>query len=257
MNKFLKKPLLDHHRTHWQSYREFFSVAILRYFVVWFSVVPLALHVFQSVPAQVVVGDWSLDIRPSLPFSWTALWIASLAYTAALAMFTWRCPQFVRKYPTYKHYQEVGHSPRWLVWLAAEVLEAGGPPWEKLFDRLKAKNYLDVVECTHEIITEPLVQEKGTVLRFMHDGACYEFLMPRPCPGATAVAEREIFWEIFGAHSGGQRFWRGAIIVLLMFALLLFMLVLAQHIWAALPSAFGNVLELLFGGWGWLVSRVS
>lgn len=257
MTAFKKKALLDQYRTHWQWYREFFSVAILRYFVVWFSIVPVALHVLQSVPSVIHVGSWSLDIRPSLPFSWTILWFASLAYTVALVIFTARCPDFIKRNPTFTHYRAFGHSPRWLVWLAFDVLKVGGSPWEKLFGRLHAKGYLDVVKRTDELPTEPEVLERGTVLSFVKDGIQYEFVMPRGSSDETELAEREIFWEIFGAHSGGQPRWRAAIIALLIVALILFGIVLLQHVWAALPTALGNLLETLFGFWGWIVGHLS
>lgn len=257
MTASTKKALLDQHRTHWQWYREFFSVAILRYFVIWFSIVPLALHVFQAVPAEVHWGGWSIDFRPSLPFSWTILWFASLAYTAALVIFTVRCPEFIKKYPTYSHYKAYGHSPRWLVWLTFDVMNKRGAPWEKLFGRLNAKNYLDVSERSGALPAEPEVLDYGTVLSFKRDGTRYEFVMPRGAPGDTEIAEQEIFWEIFGAHSGGQRVWRAIIIGLLVVALVLFSIVLVQHISAALPTALGNLLETLFGMWGWLMGRVS
>jgi len=257
MKKSKKKPLLDQYRTHWQWYREFFSVAILRYFVVWFSIVPVALHILQAVPAVIHVGSWSIDIRPSLPFSWTTLWFASLAYTVALIIFTVRCPDFIKKHPSYTYYKAFGHSPRWIVWMTYEVLNGGNEPWEKLYDRLRAKGYLDVVPFTNDLLEEPKVLDRGTVLSFSRDGVQYEFVMPRNGSEATEVAEQEIFWEIFAAHSGGQRAWRGAIIGLLFVALALFVVVLIQHVCSALPSAFGNLLETLFGMWGWILGHVS
>lgn len=257
MSEVKKKSWLDRYPTHWQWYREFFSVAILRYFVVWFSIVPLALSVVRSVPAKIHISSWSIDLHPSLPFSWTILWFASLAYTAALLIFTACCPYFIRKYPSFAHYKSVGHSPRWLVWLAFDVQKGGGDPWKKLSSKLHEKGYLDISNRLDDLPAEPEVLDRGTVLSFVMDNVRYEFVIPRECPGKTDEAEREIFWEIFGAHSGSRRFFRLSIIVLLIFALILFGVVLVQHIWSALPTAFENLRDLLFGAWGLILASVS
>ncbi|QCO67533.1 hypothetical protein E5843_06675 [Luteimonas yindakuii] len=257
MREVRKKSWLDQYRTHWQWYREFFSVSILRYFVVWFSIVPIALSLLQAVPAQIQINAWSVNIRPSLPFSWTILWFASLAYTVALLLFTACCPYFIKKYPSFAHYKSVGHSPRWLVWLAFDIMKSGGAPWKRLSKRLSEKGYLVVSKAAGDLPSEPEILERGTVLSFIMDDVRYEFVMPREDAEKTDGAEREIYWEIFGAHSGSRRLFRLAIILLLILALVLFGIVLLQHVCSALPAALGNLLELLFGMWGWIFANVS
>ena len=42
--------LLKKNWTHWQWYKSFFSITILRYFVLWFSIVPMFALWFKQIP---------------------------------------------------------------------------------------------------------------------------------------------------------------------------------------------------------------
>src|SRR4051794_14633667 len=89
------------HKLHWQVFRDLFSIQILKYFVVWFSIVPIAVYVLQGVPENVrifVTSDQPISFTLGLPFNWVVLWLASLAYTAALVIYKVFCPTLISRY---------------------------------------------------------------------------------------------------------------------------------------------------------------
>lgn len=247
------KKILADSRTHWQWYQDLYSMAILRYFVLWFSVVPLVLKSFDQLPFSIKIksSDVSIFFEPELPFSWVLLWIASVCYTASLLIFVIRCPGFIRKYPSFNRYQEYGHSPRWMVWLVEEARKEGGDTWDKLKNRLLDKGYAHSVSESNDKVGDVLVEKSTTRVQFKDKSGTYEFSMPindasgRILEYETDVAEREVFWEVFGAQSGWREKSRGAIILLLCFAAILFSIVLIQHICAAIPYVFKAICGLV------------
>jgi hypothetical protein len=253
---------LDGYRTHWQWYRSFFSLAVLRYFVLWFSIVPVVLHLFSKVPLDIEfkTGTATFYLHPGLPFSWVLLWIASVFYTSALVLFVIRCPDFIKKYPSFSHYREHMHSPRWLIWLIRDVSKEHKKVWGELKEKLIAKGYAKPIPATGSLPLKPQIAKDATKYQFDHEANRYQVAMPITGGGvedkeATAIAEREIFWEVFGAQSGSRAFSRGAIRVLLFFALALFVLVLIQHISAALPHVIDALVDLILPIGSWITVR--
>lgn len=248
-----KKSWWDRHSAHWQWYRDFFSVGIFRYFVLWFSVVPLFVHALGSLPAVIPIGVGKAVVlfKPELPFNWVLLWLASVFYTAALFVFIVRCPDLIKKYPTFSKYKEYGHSPRWVVWLVRDVAQEGGSGWDKLRERLRQKGYATALPKDEGVADEVIIEERTTSFQFRDDDRRSRFELPVVNADgsiderATDGAEREVFWEVFGAKAGSRTFSRVAVVALLSASLLLFLIVLAQHIWAAVPGVIDGLIELL------------
>ena len=238
-----KKRFWNEHATHWQWLSGLFSVAILRYFVVWFSIVPVFLSLFRAIPGKIEInfGKAVLEITPQLPFGWYLLWLSSLCYTAALFIYALRCPEFIKKYPNFGVYSSYGHSPRWLVWAAYEVANEGGRAWNKLAEKLVLKGFASVAPGRPEVGGRPVVDRASTSYYFHWNGQNYVVAMPPPTgccanPPVVAEAEREFFWEVFGAKSGGRSISRLIILLLLGVSAVLFLITLFQHICAAIPD---------------------
>lgn len=277
--------MFDSHNLHWQWYRNFFSVAILRYFVMWFSVVPFALVLLKFVPSYIPIwtgGGFFFVLSPSLPFNWVALWLASLFYTSALAIFHLRCPEFIKKYPSFSEYKAVMHSPRWMVWQIHDAmnkyrrtallrlflkekpdrrgrLEPRARLWVNLKRKIIKKKYAVRDASTssawsggREYISKPYVGADVTHFCFEFCGAAYKISLPifnasgDLDKGGTDVAEQDIFWEVFAINAGSRKLSRMAIIILLLLALILFVFVLVQHILSALPFVASYFIEELF-----------
>ena len=79
------------------------------------------------------------------------------------------------------------------------------------------------------------VEGQQSVAYFKHDGKSYSLALPilkdnKVDIEETDLAEQEIFWEIFGRFSTSKKYWRLAIIILLVISLLLFLYTLVEHI---------------------------
>jgi hypothetical protein len=94
----------------------------------------------------------------------------------------------------------------------------------------------------NKAITEvkPFVNKEQTELYFNYQEKTYSLELPRLDAsgkidkGATEVAEKEIFWEVFGRFSSSKSAVRLIIIGLLFISLVLFSIVLLQNIWTGL-----------------------
>src|SRR5947209_136126 len=108
--------------THWQSYRGFFHIAVLRYLVFWFSLVPVFAKFLEKVPREITlnIGSHSFTLATELPFNWELLWLSSFLFVCAFFVYTFSCPRFVKNYSSYADYKTHMHSPRWIVWEARE-----------------------------------------------------------------------------------------------------------------------------------------
>lgn len=230
--------------THWQWYRRFFHVAFLRYLAVWFAFVPVFANLFQKLPHEIdiVAGESKFALVIGLPFTWELLWLSSFLFMVAYALYALSCPRFVKNYSSYADYKAHMHSPRWIVWEARELAKDKNE-LPRLVERLLTKHYLRVVSPQDaETITTPniIVEEKQTALYLQDKNVKYRLAMPildscqHEDKEATAIAEREIFWEVFGRVSSSRHVIRLVIITLLLGSLLLFLFVLGQHICAAL-----------------------
>jgi hypothetical protein len=261
----MKKGYLDQYHTHWQWYRDLFSITILRYFVLWFSIIPIVLHVFGTVPEEVqsTFGQAVVMLRPRLPFSWAILWLSSLSYTAALLLFVVRCPDFIKKYHTYADYVAYGHSERWIVYLVRDVYVIRGKSWEKLKNRLIEKKYAVEAVGGHDVKPEISIEADKSLFRFYDESKNYEIGMPllnangSVDESRTVTGVREMFWEIFGAHAGSRRTERGFIISLLWISVVLFAVVFLEHIWSAIPYTFAAICDSGYSLFAFLRSAVG
>lgn len=242
--------------THWQWYKSFFSITILRYLVLWFSLVPmLALWLNQIPEGKIYLKDIKIlkdnkissegnledivtyfEIDLGLPFSWELLWASSLFFVVALIIYVIFCPSFIKKYPSFKDYKAHYHSPRWIVWEAKKVaVDKSEIPL--LFDRLNTKKYLKIEnQSKPENINKVIVEALQTKLYFKYSNQDYSLGMPilfnkkEIDRENTDNVEREIFWEIFGRYSSSKPFWRGVIILLLFLSLICFSIPVVQNI---------------------------
>lgn len=233
---------MENFQTHWQWYRNFFAFHVLRLFIVWFALVPLLLRVLSDLPPEIPVelDDVSFVLHLSLPFNWIVLWIASICFAIAFAIYGVSCPGFIRKYPTFTEYKSYYHSPRWIAW-EAELIAKHKLDLDKFIDRLAKKHYLEERQAgtlsrlninNHKVI----VEQNQSVLYFEHNGKEYSFAMPRvdsnghESTALTEIAEREVFWEIFGRYSSSKPLIRWIVRALLVVAALLFIFTVLQHV---------------------------
>lgn len=244
--KSARKPFTD--PVSWQWYRDFFSLSYLRYMASWFAIVPVAAYVLSKTPRQVSVSflEPPLVLNSSLPFSWQILWVGSLAFVAAFIVYLLRAPKFVRRYHSLDDYLAKGHSPRWISWEAQELYQ-----WKesraKFFERMTKKGYVtpDGGPAPPDG-GEVLVEDSTTNFRFCHDGQIYRLPMPQldtkgnEDERQTNLAVREIFWEIFGRYASSRIISRRIITTCLFVALACVVVVIAQHIFAALPYVFSR-----------------
>ena len=204
--------------THWHNLDGYFKPIVTRFFITWFATAPLIASLTKNYPNIVV-----------LPFDWWVLWLASLAYAIAFAVHTWRCPQFIKRYPTYSAYQARGHSPRWLVWEFFGCWTAiDEESRAKLANRVVEKNYADVSTEDPKFRAKPQVLKDGTIFQFPHKGKSLNLTMKED---AAAEIEKDLFWEIFGRWTSSGVKARLLIWGLLALAVFLVLFTVCQDIW--------------------------
>ena len=209
---------LDGEPTHWHNLDGYFKPIVTRFFITWFATAPLIASLIQNYPSIFV-----------LPFDWWILWLASLAYAVAFALHALKCPQFIKRYPTYPAYQARGHSPRWLVWEFQgcwSSINAAGR--EKLGNRVVGKNYAIEASLNQKFQEEPKVLREGTIFQFPHDGKNYDITVKED---EKEDVVRDLFWEIFGRWTSSDTEMRLLIWVLLTTAMVLILLTVFQDIW--------------------------
>jgi len=231
---------LDSHTTHWQWYRGFFNITILRYLVTWFAIVPIILKFVENADPSLKVKD-VIEIHfinnASLPFSLQILWISSLLFVIALFLYQFFCPGFIKTYSSYADYLKHHHSPRWIIWESQKVIDDKNEIG-KLFERLNEKGYIS--DHQEEIQnSEVKIENEQTVIFFKHNGKNYKMGLPIienkiESKDKTAIAEREIFWELFGRFSSSRKYMRLTISILLVLSALLFAWTLGEHIYTGL-----------------------
>src|SRR5688572_30240002 len=111
--------LLDNHKTHWQWYKDFFNVTVLRYLVTWFAIVPIAASFITNFKPHLKYKDlFEVDFLAdtSLPLGLKVLWLSSLFFVIALLLYQWHCPGFIKTYSSFGDYKRHQHSSRWIIW---------------------------------------------------------------------------------------------------------------------------------------------
>jgi hypothetical protein len=219
----------------WEEYQTFFQLIILRYLVVWFSLVPVIAGLVNQLPNPLPITLMGVEhkIELTLPFHWQLLWLSSLSFVIALGLFKFFCPKFVQKYSSFSEYSSYNNHPRWLTWETHRLLKAANEKQKsKLVERLKAKKYVTKLESNidKDLCDSPIVKEKQTVLQFKVDDESYEFGMPILPNTDNQESEKDVFYELFGRYSESHYAVRVIIKVLLIFSLVLFLCVLIEHI---------------------------
>ena len=235
----------------WEEYRDFFQMHFIRYFLGWFSIVPLLYHALQDMPdticfplewtKRVLPGnppDWpdALVLKLSLPFNWQLLWFSSLFFFIAFALYLLMCPRFVRKYHSYSDYEACGHDPRNLAWQAMDLFNKPGVNKDKFIERMSTKGLLSPTTTSVEKKYVAVTRE-SSIFYFSHNGKNYEFCAPPMHPHRISYSSPEIcgtFWEIFGRYSELYPPIRIIIRALLVFSLVIVVFVTIQHIYSGL-----------------------
>ena len=98
----------------WEEYQAFFQLIILRYLIVWFSLVPVIAGLVTQLPdpLPVTIMNVTHDIELVLPFHWQLLWLSSLFFVIALAIYKVFCPKFIHKYNNFSDYCKYKHHPK-------------------------------------------------------------------------------------------------------------------------------------------------
>ena len=235
----------------WEEYQTFFQLIILRYLVVWFSLVPIVAGFVSQLPDPLPINLSGVrhEIELTLPFNWQVLWISSLFFVIALGIYKAFCPKFIHKYNNFSDYCSYKHHPRWLAWEAHSLLKiANNKQKQKLRDRLLEKKYISKLNenIDADLCDKPSVKEFQTVISFKVDGTSYELGMPIIGNSASDESEKDVFYELFGRYSESRWFARILIKISLVISLILFLVVLAQHIYAGASFACVWVSGLIF-----------
>lgn len=218
----------------WERYKQFFQIAVLRYLVVWFSMVPVIAKLLDGLPRPLkfTIGENPVALQLALPFSWELLWFSSFLFFLALALYHWRCPDFIKRFNSFSEYALLGNNPRWLSWEASK-LPKDEAVRKKFVERMLTKKFIQEV-ASNIVLNDPnpSVEEKQTKWHFQLDGRTFVLAMPPlDVDGKIQVgSENEIFWEIFGRFSEARGGSRLAIYILLILSLILFLTVLLEHI---------------------------
>ena len=218
----------------WEEYQAFFQLIILKYLIVWFSLVPVIASLVTQLPdpLPITILGVTHNIELVLPFHWQLLWISSLFFVIALAIYKVRCPKFIHKYNNFSDYSEYKHHPRWLAWETHSLLKIANKKQKlKLLDRFEKKGYLTELESNiaSDLCEEPTVENEQTVIEFKLKNKSYKFGMP--INNSNGESEKDVFYEIFGRYSESRWFARLLIKILLVISLVLFIIVLGQHIY--------------------------
>lgn len=252
-NKIPGRRIRDYLR--WEAYKNFFHIAFLRYLVVWFSLVPLLVSLLRGLPRPLVipVGSGKITVALEMPFSWQTLWISSLFFFLALAIYHCRCPGFIKKYNNYSEYCVYGHDPRWLVWEARDLVREGQGV-DSFVKRLETKGFLKEDENDYTGDLNPVVDKDQTKLYFQHATKNYVFALPPINASEEKIAdvERGVFWELFARYSGSRLISRIIIFLLLICSGVTFLIVLVQHIWAGLVEVCPSVKNVLISLTTWV-----
>ncbi|MFC4259074.1 hypothetical protein ACFOZ5_08545 [Marinobacter lacisalsi] len=220
----------------WEAYRDFFQLIIVRYLIIWFSVVPVVAGIVSQLPSPLVIefANVTHEIELIMPFNWQLMWLSSLFFVFALAIYKIFCPKFIQEYNNFTDYNSFGHHPRWLVWQAHKLLKKlDNCNKEKFFKRLWDKGYLEEVKRKGlaELCKKPIVAKKETFIVFKVSGIAYRFGMPTNKVDQENEPEKDVFYEIFGRYSQSKKPARVTIKLFLLVSLVLFLIVVGQHVW--------------------------
>ncbi|MAU65779.1 MAG: hypothetical protein CMF06_02255 [Hyphomonas sp.] len=214
-----------------------FSPSLTRFFISWFGLVPVVLKIADVLPERIeILSDPRVEFVLALPFSWKALWIASLLYAVAFIIYTFFCPKFIKMYGSYEEYASRGNSPRWLVW---EFFYAWNsitePQKEILWKRCSEKSFVIEVSNEAALSNKPEVVHSGTNYIFEWKSKKYQISVNE---SLCATKEKDLFWEIFGRWAGASRRLRHVAWILYYASILIAAGVVIQNVFFAASHLF-------------------
>jgi hypothetical protein len=221
---------------HWQKLAFIFKPPFPRLLVPWFAILPIVLQVMQDVPERVTFGqDALLILHFTLPFKWWLLWWGSFFYAIAFAIYSIRCPAFIKSYPSYAVYLESHHSPRWVVSeLRDAVLLLPSADSAGLFERLVTKKLATAAASDDETPAgEWRVEQDGTSYWFVFKEARYKITALDGVDGSKGSIsnfEREVFWEVYEPLAKMRLFARASTAMFALLAAGAFIVVVLQNI---------------------------
>jgi hypothetical protein len=168
------------------------------------NVLFLALIFFLNFP----IADWlTRNVTEGvLPFSPEMVGLANCTYVMAYMLYFVACPEFIRRYPCYRTYDERGHSPRWLVWeVSRACLALPYRSIDKLLGRLIDKKYAVRSIGEDQPFLRPKVTAEGTMWSFSREGAAFDISINEMLPKER---ERDLFWEVFARYGESRPLWR-------------------------------------------------
>lgn len=212
----------------WEEYKKFFQIAIFKYLIMWFSVVPIIATVVDKLPK-----NFGLE-NVTLPFNWTIMWLSSFFFVLAFLLYIIFCPTFVKKYNTFSDYKNIGHDIRWLTWESyylIQYLSKDKVQFEKFVSRMKEKKFIQVYTPEKSIDNKstPNVYADRTEYIFSYDKHTYSLYNPIANLDKDTY-ENGFFYEIFGRYTESKKWARISISILLKISALLFLIVFGQHI---------------------------
>ncbi len=238
----IKSLSVDGLKYHWQWYKHFFSLNYLRYFGTWFAISPIVANLTENSSRvnKICVGSVCAEYSVSLPFSWWLLWLGSLFFIVAFALYQIFCPKFIKDYSSFSDYERSRHSPRWAAWEAYYLVNdaqksLAAYDLDKFVTRLTTKKYAQEIgekidESRVDVTTEQ------SVLKFSHAGKSYELAMPKMrsnnsgTPEIDDVATYEVVWEVFGRRASSYPCIRKTIYWLINLAWTTVIVVILQNI---------------------------
>lgn len=259
INKQLNKP-----KTHWQWFKDFFQITYFRYLVTWFAIVPVLANFFKHIPTSFKIDTINSRIEYcfnlDLPFDWKLLWISSLFFVTAFALYKIFCPSFIKKYNSYNEYLTMKHSPRWIIWESSHIFKKK-MDLDKFVDRLSTKKYIELLNSkdfeakkdAYNLRADKkkekfddfgvIVEEKKTSLyfKFKEDNYCLSLpiiINNQENIEETLIVEKELFWEVFGRYSASYPKIRLLILILLFASGVLFLIVLFENIYTGFKYFF-------------------
>lgn len=245
---------------HWQWYKKFFNITVLKYLVTWFAVIPLFAKLLTKLPPELVfeINCKTYTIPLELPFKWEYLWISSLLFVVAYTLYLAFCPKFIKTYSSFRDYLSHQHSPRWISWISRDLLKlSNAHNIEKFHNRLLVKNYVKIISQNEQqdlllkdktkvqddpknmLTPNAYIGEKQTTLVYNFEKNLFALFIPildstgLEDKNSTEIAEREIFWEVFGRFSSSLRGIRLIITALLIVSGIFFIIAISQNISSA------------------------
>lgn len=113
-NIFLKMQRFFKYRAvpNWTTLRTFGNLKIFKTFYFWIIFVPLCAKFFGDVNEKVSIKflDYHWHLTLGLPFSWQLFYFSSVSIGLAMLLFSARCPEIIRNYSTYTHFNDAGKT---------------------------------------------------------------------------------------------------------------------------------------------------